>query len=210
MKFNRKAIKSIIHDMEQLLDEDPKYMKYIGVEGPYIVEVKSFEEGTGTVVWSENPTTTLETYSSWSWAFPGHRHNWEEVDSLPEVDPYAELKAAHAAGKVIQINCLEAYWDDIKGSPTWTCNVPKYRIKPEVDPYAELKAAHAAGKVIQTNWTTGGWDDNDHPTWSENLEYRIKPEPESVQHARRVIKYQRTHTGATVHLAELVIREHES
>lgn len=49
------------------------------------------------------------------------------------VDPYAELKAAHAAGKVIQYNCGSVSypeWNDVR-EPAWGGNVNEYRIKPE-------------------------------------------------------------------------------
>lgn len=51
----------------------------------------------------------------------------------PEVDPYAELKAAFKAGKVIQTRrSLGCDWTDwhISYEPTWTSPVENYRIKP--------------------------------------------------------------------------------
>jgi hypothetical protein len=51
-----------------------------------------------------------------------------ELDHKP--DPYAELKAAHAAGKTIQIDCAFAGWNDL-GSPEWDLPPARYRIKPE-------------------------------------------------------------------------------
>lgn len=69
----------------------------------------------------------------------------------------------------------------------WNWSKYDYRI---ADPYAELKAAHAAGKVIQYNAKTnnqsseGGWLGGGHlylnPTYSEKLNFRIKPEPKRV------------------------------
>jgi len=55
-------------------------------------------------------------------------------DSSP--DPYAELKAAHAAGKVIQIKALcdkngATIWQDVL-QPLFNCSVVLYRIKPEL------------------------------------------------------------------------------
>ncbi len=59
------------------------------------------------------------------------------------------------------------------------------------DPYAELKAAHAAGKVIQSRgrqyaigarpWSE--WTDEPAPDWSlsNDVEYRIKPEPSTFE-----------------------------
>lgn len=50
---------------------------------------------------------------------------WPEVE---EPDPYAELKAAHAAGKVVQvIDC--GRWLDLP-TPNWCEPVGRYRIKP--------------------------------------------------------------------------------
>ncbi len=48
-------------------------------------------------------------------------------------DPYAELKAAHKAGKVIQwswLTCTEPKWKDCVNEPTWDA-AKQYRIKPE-------------------------------------------------------------------------------
>jgi hypothetical protein len=101
-----------------------------------------------------------------------------------EADPYAELKAAHAAGKVIQFHgsLRPPEWRDATNDhPLAWCHPPEhYRIKPEADPYAELKAAYAAGKTIQwrikdpsTQWMekTASFDE-----YASNCEYRIKPE----------------------------------
>lgn len=57
---------------------------------------------------------------------------------LPEptpaiVDPYAELKAAHAAGKVIQVKRFDrSHWDDWdrEYAPKWYLPANEYRIKP--------------------------------------------------------------------------------
>ncbi len=102
----------------------------------------------------------------------------------PEPDPYAELKAAHAAGKTIQMNCggpTRDDWRDQRTPPTWRIPANRYRVKPEepVDPYAELKAAHAAGKTIQMKATYGEeWCDmhNYSPAWDDPpASYRVKP-----------------------------------
>lgn len=48
----------------------------------------------------------------------------------PPSDPYAELKAAHAAGKVIQCKQIPSRtWLDIN-NPGWTAPAESYRIKP--------------------------------------------------------------------------------
>jgi len=50
-------------------------------------------------------------------------------------DPYAELKAAHAAGKVIQVTNNEGDWKDIYYPPLWNLTVGHYRIKPAAPPF---------------------------------------------------------------------------
>lgn len=52
---------------------------------------------------------------------------WPEVE---KPDLYAELKAAHAAGKVIQVWDDGNIWRDIS-NPSWCLQVNEYRIKPE-------------------------------------------------------------------------------
>lgn len=49
-------------------------------------------------------------------------------DSVEAVDPYAELKAAHAAGKVIQVRYDEGWEAD--RFPNWCLAATEYRIKP--------------------------------------------------------------------------------
>jgi hypothetical protein len=52
-------------------------------------------------------------------------------------DPYAELKAAHAAGKMIQINCCTVEhpnWIDLP-SPAFFGKPHEYRIKPETETF---------------------------------------------------------------------------
>lgn len=56
----------------------------------------------------------------------------DQLDATSEVekpDPYAELKAAHAAGKVIQ-GLIGGYWID-SPHPTWKYPVDTYRVKPD-------------------------------------------------------------------------------
>lgn len=48
----------------------------------------------------------------------------------PPPDPYAELKAAHAAGKTIQFLSGGVAWRDCDGPPLYFSNL-EYRIKPE-------------------------------------------------------------------------------
>ena len=52
-------------------------------------------------------------------------------------DPYAELKKAHAAGKVIQckLDVVDDFWEDMK-DPRRGAKPHEYRIKPEPEPLA--------------------------------------------------------------------------
>jgi len=103
-------------------------------------------------------------------------------------DPYAELKAAHAAGKVIQFNPGDSLgWRDQQCD--FTAAPHCYRIKPEQqpeEPWAAEKAAFAAGETIQ--YSSGYnpiWVDVLDPMWltastSHGPRYRIKPKPQKV------------------------------
>ena len=98
----------------------------------------------------------------------------------PIEDPYAELKAAHAAGNTIQtIDCGEYVDWPIKGPESWCFPVNEYRIKP--DPYAELKAAKAQGKIIEVSISDGlglyRWFKKENDSWClPVIRYRIKPD----------------------------------
>lgn len=55
----------------------------------------------------------------------------------PKSDPYAALKQAHKAGKVIQYNCgsdAEPEWEDIS-DPEFGDGVNSYRVKPSTPPF---------------------------------------------------------------------------
>lgn len=56
---------------------------------------------------------------------------WSEFDyrTTPKPDPYAELKAAHARGEVIQI-WSGVDWADFTLPPLWRNSPENYRIKP--------------------------------------------------------------------------------
>jgi hypothetical protein len=103
-------------------------------------------------------------------------------------DPYAELKAAHAAGKVIQFNPGDSLgWRDQQCD--FTAAPHCYRIKPEQqpqEPWAAEKAAFAAGETIQySSGYNPAWSDVFDPMWlpastSHGPRYRIKPKPQKV------------------------------
>jgi hypothetical protein len=118
---------------------------------------------------------------------------WRTDRPLPQQqqlpDPYAELKAAHAAGKVIQFNPGDSLgWRDQQCD--FTAAPHCYRIKPEQqpqEPWAAEKAAFAAGETIQySSDYRPTWTDVTDPFWvnpscsSVNPRYRIKPKPQKV------------------------------
>lgn len=77
-----------------------------------------------------------------AWCYTASQESWvthfadiflpEASHTAVEADPYAELKAAHAAGKVIQckLDVADDFWEDIK-DPQWGAKPHEYRIKPE-------------------------------------------------------------------------------
>lgn len=97
-------------------------------------------------------------------------------------DPYAELKAAHAAGKVIQFNPGDSLgWRDQQCD--FTAAPHCYRIKPEQqpqEPWAAEKAVFAAGETIEVSCDESTWVQTFIPEWRSNLFYRIKPKPQKV------------------------------
>jgi hypothetical protein len=103
-------------------------------------------------------------------------------------DPYAELKAAHAAGKVIQFNPGDSLgWRDQQCD--FTAAPHCYRIKPEQqpqEPWAAEKAAFAAGETIQySSGYNPAWSDVLDPMWLpastiQGPRYRIKPKTQKV------------------------------
>ena len=108
------------------------------------------------------------SYGTWRNGYYGSSEPTEASDPhrrtkapLPQPDPYAELKAAHAAGKVIQYSCDgKNYWDDIL--PAWCDGPDRYRIKPEqqkvplqpsdVPPGTVLRGAGEAATPEHQGW----------------------------------------------------------
>jgi hypothetical protein len=72
------------------------------------------------------------------------------ADELDAVDPYAELKAAHAAGKVIQYKCgtdAKCEWSDMNRFATFVGALDQYRIKPDEVPWIERHGENIAGII---------------------------------------------------------------
>jgi len=78
------------------------------------------------------------------------------VETLPK-DEYAELKAAHAAGKVIQANIMiNPVWRDT--DPKWNLPPDCYRIKPEPVRVPLSAADVPPGSVFRLNISETGFD----------------------------------------------------
>jgi len=102
-----------------------------------------------------------------------------------EADPYAELKKAHAEGKVIQ-GCIRGHWIDCP-HPTWKYPANTYRIKPDEIPWIEwrggpcpLKDEEVESFEFKTSIGPGGpcskpsswnWSHNDH--CGDIIAYRV-------------------------------------
>jgi hypothetical protein len=89
--------------------------------------------GREVVALTENGTATAKA-SRWQWGDDQGKSNilgWRYADA-EQPDPYAELKKAHAEGKVIQ-GCIRGHWIDCP-HPTWKYPLDTYRIKPDDDP----------------------------------------------------------------------------
>lgn len=116
-------------------------------------------------------TFCTQQAEDWNW---NNRHSafdiigWRYADiRLPEAsqapateaadpaDPYAELKKAHAAGKVIQINCCtvgQPHWIDLP-SPAFFGKPHEYRIKPEPSTFEPTPEPMLTKPISLTSWT---------------------------------------------------------
>lgn len=98
----------------------------------------------------------------------GLAHAWQEFNNEVDVsdyefrlaDPYAELKAAHKAGKVIQfVDCFET-WSDLHPPISWTFAPDRYRVRPDED------------------WRATSTDRSNFPLDTDS---RVKPDPEPLK-----------------------------
>ena len=93
-----------------------------------------------------------------------------------EVDPFTELKAAHAAGKKIEL-LVEPYGWGVINRPDFDSKVEYYRIKPEPEltphVHAELIHAWADGAEIQyLDFISDTWERATAPQWKDDKEWR--------------------------------------
>ena len=63
--------------------------------------------------------------------------------------------------------------------------------------HAELIKAWADGAEIECKNSDGTWFISEYPTWSDDCEYRIKPEPKPEPVKVTMYIYNNAHTGAT-------------
>lgn len=92
----------------------------------------------GKEEWSPNQEFWYRATQKWERSCHFHQSETFRLPlSIPwpaPVDPYAELKAAHAAGKVIQFKPHGCSWED-NDDPDWTAPMSGYRIKPEPETF---------------------------------------------------------------------------
>ena len=84
------------------------------------------------------------------------------------VDPYAELKAAHAEGRVIQIHTMTGDWRDTE--PSWLYHADRYRIKPVTK----------TKKVKLLGWYTGS--ELVHMSEGERSWFRVPAEDKEIEY----------------------------
>ena len=121
-------------DGRELHNPDSLTAEQVGMG--YRLVLKSEPQHVNAMRWSEEP---------WGWEFRndfiGTPYNSMYTYRLPlsipwpvPVDPYTDLKAAHAAGKVIQFNPGDSLgWRDHPGD--FTVGAEYYRIKPDAPPF---------------------------------------------------------------------------
>lgn len=96
-----------------------------------------------------------------------------EIRIKPQPDPYAELKAALAAGKVIQVQWTMDIgtdrWYDV--DPDWTMPIKQYRIKPEPK---EQTIQRFKSRFAMACATLGslGWHEGEDGAWK-----KVEPPP---------------------------------
>jgi len=160
-------------------------LKYIKKLAPkHIVRVENWVSAhstyppgcNGIVIYLNCYASELKEQPDGTYASPLLSYSYDEMK-----DPFAELKAALAEGKTIQI--MMDGWENMNHAPKWDCPISSYRIKPDsIDPYAKLKAALAEGKMIEFLAARFGcvpprWHSVNAPAFDHPVElYRIIPD----------------------------------
>lgn len=102
-----------------------------------LIDEKTNENEALQEFWNKGEwMTSGRVYSDTFGEAPNHRITYRLPLSVPwpevKPDPYAELKAAHAAGKAIEVQMPNGEWFDYKpDKPQWNLQPECYRIKPE-------------------------------------------------------------------------------
>ncbi len=104
-------------------------------------------------VWRKSSGNFRQHYIS---LYKGEDYRFRPVEPVP-TDPYASLKAAHAAGKVIQFwKSVDEQWRDLEIRPSWNLPVGNYRIKPwQLPAPPEGQQWHGSGwteKLLEGGW----------------------------------------------------------
>lgn len=106
-----------------------------------------------------NPATGY----NWEHCPDSVQRRWEEVAAavIKHNDPYAELRAAAAAGKTIQIKGHDDIWSDLEWYPAFKSAVDNYRIKPW-----ELSRQLPGFRALHESeeWNADGWTESDLPS----------------------------------------------
>ena len=84
----------------------------------------------------------IATYPTWNWSRFDYRIR-------PQIDPFAELRAAYEAGKTIQLkNRFGGVWNKLYSPIMFNLPVERYRVKPEPR-YRDWTPQEAVGKKIK-------------------------------------------------------------
>jgi hypothetical protein len=86
--------------------------------------------------------------ADYNWDSHTNVFGWRYADEKP--DPYAKLKAAHAAGKVIQVMSAGGWLEPT--IPLWTSSPENYRIKPDEIPWIEWHGGECPLKDEVEEW----------------------------------------------------------
>jgi hypothetical protein len=106
-----------------------------------LIDEKTNENEALQEFWNKGEwMTSGRVYSDTFGEAPNHRITYRLPLSVPwpevKADPYAELKAAHAAGKAIEVQMPSGEWFDYNpDKPQWNLQPECYRIKPEPPPF---------------------------------------------------------------------------
>ena len=133
---------------------------------PYAALKKAHAEGKPIQWFDEELEKWIDLNLPPSWTSPV---TWYRVKpEVPAIDPYAELKQAHAEGKQIQYLNIHGQWCD-SIHPSWTRPVNKYRIKSA--PGVQTVSLALYANLAKTTWWVG--HKNTGGTWEKLINLTI-------------------------------------